>query len=135
MKKNRVEKYLVTAIEALDSNHSKIANADDKIVKAYRSQISSFGAAVSMGSFKSAVAYMAADSQNEKSKVKRSKLLQAIDYVVMRESNYEIRDAKTICKEIVNNSNPSEISEMKDKYIDASIAIKLAMNAYTLVKD
>ena len=134
MNKNRVDQYLPRAIEALDSEHCKISNVKGELSKTFRGQISSFGAAITMGSFKAAVAFLASDSQNESSKISRSKLLQAIDYVIDSKLD-KPRDAKTICIDIFNERDAGKINAIEEKYIDASIALKLAMNAYTLVKD
>ncbi len=133
MNKNRVDAYLPRAIEAL--HQCKIADKDGSLSKTFRGQISSFGAAITMGSFKASVAYLAADSQSEDSKISRSKLLEAIDYVVNETNDNKSRDAKIICKEIVDEKDVVKLNIIQEKFIDASIALKLAMNAYNLVKD
>ena len=77
--KNRTDSYIPDAIKALEA--CGIAK-DGKIDSSYRGQISSFGAAVTIGSFKQAVAFFAQDAKNGDSKINRSDLILAIDYVI-----------------------------------------------------
>ena len=127
MNKKRIDEYLPRAIEALSI--CDIANGES-IINSYRGQISSFGAAITMGSFKAAVAYLAAESKDENSQISKARLLEAIYYVISEEKTK--KQAREICKMIFNEK---DIDSIKDKCIDASIALKLAMNAYKLVKE
>ena len=77
--KNRTDAYIPIAIKALE--FSGIAQ-NGKVDPSYRGQISSFGAAVTMGSFKQAVAFFAQDAKNGDSKISRSNLILAIDYIL-----------------------------------------------------
>ncbi len=130
MNKKKVEEYLSVAIDAIEV--CEIAKKGE-VIKTYRSNISGFGAAVTMGSFKAAVAFYSSDANNEDN-VKRSKLIQAMDYFVRRaEQKLEaptIREVSTILKEIVGLPSDRLI---KEQYLDASIALKLALNAYVLI--
>ena len=120
MNKKRVNDWLLIAKEAL--KETGIATSDGKINKTFRGQISSFGAAVIMGSLPAAVAFF---SEQGGSSVERNKLIQAIYYCMFK----VIKDPKYILQYVCeNNSN-----ELKEKFTDASIAVKLAMNFYDLV--
>ena len=123
MNKKRVEQYLPVAIEALEK--CKIAE-NGKIEKTFRGNISSFGAAVSEGSFKTAVAFF---SEKGGSSIDRHNLIKALWYVTQ---DREYKDPKDICKKIILMPDTGEI---KAQFLDASIALKLAMNVYELDKE
>lgn len=123
MDRRKVEEYLPKALEALESRECRIAK-DGKIAKTFRGQISFFGAAVTMGSFKAAVAFFSDDGGSE---VDRSELLRAADYVV----NGSWRTAGDICKSVMVLREP-RLSAEKERYLNASVALKLAMNAFEL---
>lgn len=128
MNKAKVNEYLPIAIVALKK--CGIADEKDRIISTYRSNISSFGAAVTMGSFKAAVAFFSADAKDDNSKVSRSKLIQAMDFVVHgKGEDDKPRDVKIICAEVIETNDDKALCE---KYINASIGLKLAMNVYYL---
>jgi len=83
MNKKRIDNWILIAKEAL--NEIGIAQ-DGTINKNFRGQISSFGAAVVMGSLKSAVAFFVEQGQAE---VDRSKLIQAMYYCILKGENPE----------------------------------------------
>lgn len=117
--KNRVNDWLLEAKEAL----VKLNIAEDgKINKTYRGQISSFGAAIVMGSLPAAVAFF---SEQGSSDVKRQKLIQAMFYCITG----KIEDEKSILNFVCENNS----SDLCENFIDASIALKLAMNFYDLI--
>ncbi len=130
--KKRTDLYIPTAIEALQV--SGIANGG-KIDSSYRGQISSFGAAVAIGSFKQAVAFFAHDSQNDNSKISRSKLIVAIDYIVNRfeDVSYAQKTAAEIKEEILK-LNSATLKAYENKYLDAAVALKVAMGIYDMGK-
>lgn len=119
MNKNRVNKLLPKAIEALKV--VEIANEDGTINKTYRGQIASFGAAVVMGSLPAAVAFFADQGS---ATVDRSKLLKAIHYCLTN----EVEKPQKIFNSIKNDNSP----KTKEDYVNAAIALKLAMNLYAL---
>lgn len=94
-------------------------NNQEYIEKSFRSQISSFGAAVEMGSLLSAVAFF---SNKGGSDTDRPKLMQAI-YMLITGKN-----EKSLLMYVKDNNT----AETKRKVIDAAVALKLAMNAYEL---
>ena len=72
MNKKRVNDWILTAKEAIKDNEIPKNGVVDKT---FRGQIATFGAAVVMGSLKSAVAFF---SEQNKSTVDRPKLIQAM---------------------------------------------------------
>ena len=133
MNKHRVERYLGKALKGLDDTKNceirikdeKTGSYTSRIDKNFRGQISSFGAAVTMGSFKAAVAFM---SQKAGSEVERQELIKLLNFVV--------RDKWEKPEDIVQyvlHLGDKEVNDMKDRFLDASIAVKLALNAFTLV--
>ena len=138
MNKKQVEIYLPLAIKALTDEsrgaceiRTKVKEKDsgeekwtNQIQKTYRGQISAFGAAIVMGSFKSAVAFFSEDGGG---KVKRSELLRAMYWIV----HQEWKKVDLIFREIAALAEP-KLSQEKDAFINASLALKLAMNAFEL---
>ena len=120
MNKKRVNDWLPKAKEVLTT--MEIAKKGE-IDNAFRGQISSFGAAVIMGSLPAATAFYA--SQGE-SAVERQKLLQAMYYLISGEE-------KTDCAKILEYVCDHDSSELKELFADASIALKLAMNFFKRV--
>lgn len=127
MNKRKVDKWLNVALDALnDTQNCKICSKDGKIEEGFRSQISAFGAAVTMGSFKAAVAFF---SDEKKAAVSRSELIRAMYYII----HGEWKDEKAILKEILAITDRNRHKNIQNDFIQASIALKLAMNAFELV--
>ena len=90
-----------------------------KINKAWRGQISSFGASIAMGSLLAAVSFFSAQGGAD---VDRSKLMKAIEKLIgCRGSLYDYVDT-------------TEERKAKEEIINAAVALKLAMNLYDLGK-
>ncbi len=119
MNKKQVDKWIEKARDALI--HCEIAK-DGKIDKNFRSQISAFGAAVIMGSFKAAVAFYAKQGNAD---TERPALLEAIHYIITGED----KSADEIYTYICSSDN---LSSLQADYINASIALKLAMNFFDM---
>ena len=117
MNRAEIDRLLPDAYELIKANG--IASEDGKVQKTWRGQIASFGAAVSMGSLLSAVAFF---SDQGRAIVEREKLLNVIyDLIKPQESNlYEYVKANR------------ESLLVKEKVINAAIAVKLALNLYVL---
>lgn len=134
MNKKRVNSLILIAKEALEE--VEIVEKDRKINPTFRGQISSFGAAVVMGSLPAAVAFFSTKSN---STTDRQKLIKAIYYCI---TVFEAPDSqKEAAKNEAKRKTPRDVLEyvcknesyeLKEKIIDASIAIKLAMNFYDL---
>ena len=117
MNKAEIDRLLPDAYKLIKSNG--IASEDGKVQKTWRGQIASFGAAISMGSLLSAVAFFSAQGR---ASVEREKLLKVIyDLIQPQESSlFEYVTARR------------ESPEVKEKVINAATAVKLALNLYVL---
>lgn len=126
MNKSIINRQMQWAYEALSD--VGIANSEGEIEKNFRGQISTFGAAVAMGSLLPAIAFFSEDGGSE---VLRSKLMEAVLLVLKkaqlaRESYTKLYDfARDMIKE-------DREAECKEEILNATIAIKLAMNLYRL---
>ena len=132
MQNNRLEKLLPIAYEALKGNET-ITKEGNKIEKAFRGQISSFGAAILTGGLKSAVAFYSVQGN---AKTARQALLEVILQILNKGKllqEGDENDAYTVdnMKRLVFHSKDPELQE---KILDASVAIKLAMNFFTLIQ-
>lgn len=116
-----------------------------KVKKAFRGQISSFGAAITMGSLLPAVAFF---SDQGSAEVDRSKLMEAIMRVLQNEDGplgtaakkYESNQLLEFCTKVCNpapagngETDKFSASQLREAVIDAAIAIKLALNYFKLV--
>lgn len=133
--KRRTDSFIPAAIKALEV--CGIAK-DGNIDSSYRGQISSFGAAVTIGSFKQAVAFFAQDAKNGDSKISRSDLILAIDYILdpgkyteEKISNKKDKISK-IKEDILKITNPVELKALENRYLDAAVALKVAMGVYDM---
>lgn len=130
MNKRRVEALLPLALQTLEHPQCGMQKSPGEIESGYRAQISAFGAAVTMGSFKAAVAFFskaASNRANENSTVDRSKLLRAMYYIVYQ----RWEKAEKIAAELLSLPD-SAVTQTKEEFINASLALKLALNAYSL---
>jgi CRISPR-associated protein Cmr5 len=126
----RVNNWIGFAKEALEE--LEIAK-DGKIVKTFRGQISSFGAAISMGNLKSAVAFF---SEQAGASVPREKLIRAIWFVIKRSEGAtieEINKSHIKTNSIFEFVCKNDSTALKKDFLDASVALKLAMNLFELV--
>lgn len=129
MNKVAVDKNLPYAYEGIIK--AEIAR-NGKVNKSYRGQISTLGAAITMGSVKAAVCFFS-EAANNNSEVDRSKLLKAITYVLQTcedtKERYKAVGGKKGLKEYVLNAN-SDTEILKEDIVNAAIAIKLALNLF-----
>lgn len=126
MNKKKIEKMLPRALETLADQECGISS-NGKINKSYRSAISSFGAAVTMGSFRAAVSFFSKDADGGDAGIYRSRLLRAMEHVVHPES---WKDVKKIVETAL--AKETDVRQMQDNYLHAAVALKLAMNAFDL---
>lgn len=127
----RVNDWIVYGKEALQELNI-VENG--KITKTFRSQISSFGAAVAMGNLKSAVAFF---SEQAGASVPRENLIRAIWFVLKRSEGItkeKIMNEKIQTDEIFAYVCENDSIALKNAFLDASVAIKLAMNLFDLDK-
>lgn len=120
MNKKQVNDWILPAQKAIVDCGIAV---NGKVDSSFRGQISSFGAAVVMGSLKSAVAFFADDGSAQ---VKRSKLIKAIYYIVKGENV----KPKEVFYYICDHDN----RQTKEQFINASIALKLALNFFDMGK-
>jgi CRISPR-associated protein Cmr5 len=91
---------------------------DGKIEKAWRGQISAFGAAISTGSLLAAIAFF---SEQGSAKVEREHLMTAIAKLIGQDDLFKYVKSE-------------DERKAKEEIINAAIALKLAMNLYVLVR-
>jgi len=123
--KKRVNSLLLVAKQAL----AECGIAENgKISSAFRGQISSFGAAIVTGNLPAATAFFSVQGGSD---VKRDRLLNAVYYCICENDRQQAKNKhpKEILQFVCENNN----YDLKEKIIDASIALKLAMNFYELV--
>lgn len=122
MNKKRVNEWILPARQAIIANGIPENGVIDKT---FRGQIATFGAAVVMGSLKSAIAFFA---EQNKSSVDRPKLIKAMYQIITGE---EAETTQEIFQYVCDNYS----YELIEKFTDASIALKLAFNFFLLVDD
>ena len=120
MNKRRIDDWIPVAYEALDKEIAE----NGKINKTYRGAISAFGAAIAMGSLLSAVSFF---NTEEKGTINRKKILNLV-LTVLR-SKEDIKEKSLF--DYVRNHNDYIV---KEKIMDAAVALKLAMNLFELVE-
>ena len=122
MNKNRVNNWLLLAREAIVE--CGISEDEKTVNKTFRGQISSFGAAVVMGSLKSAVAFFA---DKGGASVQRDKLIEALYFIINNgDKKSAVEVFSWVCESKVN---------LKEQFEDASIALKLALNFFDLTEE
>lgn len=126
MNKTAIDRNLSYAYQGIiDAKISK----DGKVNKSYRGQISTLGAAITMGSVKSAVCFFS-EKANNNSDVDRSKLLDAIYYVLRNseDTKEKYKNVENLKSYVLNADSDKEV--LKEDIVNAAIAIKLAMNLF-----
>ncbi len=156
MDKKRVEALIPLAYDAIRT--SGISDQEGKVPKSYRGQISTFGAAVTMGSLLAAIAFFST-AKNEEGKpeeksepdVDRTKLLKAIfetlkqDGAIPNAAALEEKNAPLYHwarEQLYPNGLRADQYETlrreracRENVLEAAVAVKLALNLYILVKD
>ncbi len=122
MNKKRVDELIPKAVDVLENRG--IANEKKEIVKTYRGQISTFGAAITNGSLISAVAFFSVKGESD---VDRSALMKAVYDLIAGEGT-----EGTLFTYVQNAGKVGE-AKVKEEIINATIALKLAMNLYKLI--
>ncbi|MBQ6986376.1 MAG: hypothetical protein IJQ25_05245 [Oscillibacter sp.] len=118
MNKAKIDRDIPAAYKAL--NDAKIVE-DGKIDAGFRGQIATFGAAVSMGSLLSAIAFF---SEKNKSDVSREKLLDALFLIIRTHDGNGSGD----CKDLYQYA--AAHPDCQEEVLNAAIALKLAINLY-----
>ena len=126
MNKKRIDKNIDRAYQAL----SQVGIANNNVIsKTFRGQISTFGAAVTMGSLLSAIAFF---SEKGSASNDRCKLMQAISYILNLNNYSETAALYRYAQERIKNGRENACRE---DILNAAISIKLAMNLYELKKE
>lgn len=128
MNKAKIDAWLPLAYQAIAE--SGIPDENGKVQKSFRGQISSFGAAVTMGSLLAAIAFFA---EPDKAKVDRSKLLNAIYHILIADGSASDKYPNLYDwakQEIAKGNEP----ECREAILNAAIAVKLALNLYPFVE-
>lgn len=126
MNKNLVNEEISTAYEAIKDPDVKISENGISVKKEFRGQISSFGAAITMGSLTSAIAFFA---DKGGSKVDKTKLLKAIMYILNHKRGQELDTIKDLFDYADRHGDKA-----KEEILNASLAIKMALNLYEFEK-
>ena len=119
MNKKMVDDYLDDAYKAIKVTG---ISEDGKVKKTYRGAISTFGAAVTMGSLLSAAVFF---SDNGGATVERANLAKALYLIVTGEQSDD--------KECLFNYVKDHRDD-KERILNAAVALKLAMNLYELTE-
>lgn len=122
MAKSRINRYLPIAYEAV--KNSKIIK-DDKLQGNYKAQITSFGAAISMGSLLSAIAFF---SNKGSSDVERQELMKLIYYIIRKDKGG--KEKYNDIKKYALFEYVKDDGNVKQEVLDAAIAIKLTLNLF-----
>jgi CRISPR-associated protein Cmr5 len=123
-----VNKYLEKADKAIkDSNIAE----KNKIPKAYKGAVSSFGASIIMSGLVPTIQFYMADSERRDSDSK--KIVEAIARIIYSESTHFAEKLKDDVMSKINNR--AELNSLKKKIIDAAIALKIMMRSYHFSED
>ena len=127
MNKRKIDELIPDAYKAL----KEVGIVEDnKIDKAWRGKIASFGASIAMGSLLAAVCFFSVKS--EKTKVDdKSKLADAIFLLL---DNSEKAGSSRLFEYVEKNLKAGKERRAKENILNAAIALKLAMNLYDLEK-
>ncbi len=126
MNKARIDALLPLAYEAI--HDSGIPEKDGAVQKTFRGQISTFGAAVSMGSLLAAIAFF---SNSERALVDRTKLLDAILRVLKKSSTVGVGH-QTLYDWAKAEVGLGRENACREAILHAAVSIKLALNLYPL---
>lgn len=124
--KKQIEDMIPRAIEVAGKI---IADNNGKIPKQFNGYISSFGAAVITSGLIPAVAFFTADKSSAEEH--REKIPIALYYIALDKSKeLNSNDAKILLNVLIRDKD--NIESLKNKLIDASIALKLAIRTFDL---
>ena len=147
MNKHEIDRLLPMAYEIIDQGQWKnekgktekfrIAEGKNKgkINKAYRGQISSYGAAIANGSLLAATAFFS--KNDDKSKVNRVLLMNAINDLLYKANMLNGPKADTLFETIRSNfgTTTGQHNDITEKVLICATALKLAFNLFDLVDE
>ncbi len=127
MNKSKVDELIPMAYETI----KEIGIAENgKIPSSFRGQISSFGAAVSMGSLLSAIAFF---SDKGSAEVDRTKLPAAI-LDILKKSHQAGQTETSLYRWVQKEKDSGRETACRESVLNAALAVKLAMNLYKLTE-
>ena len=125
MNKKQVDALIPAAIDAIKS--TGISEDGIRVPKAFRAQISAYGAAISMGSLLAATAFF---SQQGNASVPRERLLDAINRMLPSEGEAYPR----LIDRVRRAQETKNEKQCKQDILHCAVALKLAMNVFELVQ-
>lgn len=131
MNKKLVDALLPDAVVVL--KNIGVANEANEIPKTFRGQISSFAVAVSTGSLLAAAAFFNQGKDQGEAKSDRSKLMKAINALLAQHSM--INTAGETLFDTIRSTPAEDRRKLKEDVHACAVALKLAMNLYTLRPD
>ncbi len=130
MNKKEIDKLIPQAYQALiDLNVAKLNKNKYvyEISSTFKGYISNFGAAITMGSFKAAIAFFSRPNDNNRTKEDRSCLAKAIYYLITGKEETKDNNLLTwACEDELNEQ------EKREQVLNCVIALKLAMNRFKI---
>lgn len=135
MNQRVVKRMLPVALAVLEDPGMDMVK-EGVLLRGFRNQISAMGAAMVMSSFKASVVFYAADDDANRD-IPRAVVLRAVHAVATatfegERFSYQLKTPEEITAEILPVAE-STLGNLKESYINASIALKQAMNAFVLV--
>lgn len=126
MNKKEVERFIPIAYHVLKNNERICTN--NQIPKGLQSSIASFGASIAMGNLLSAVTFFSKQGQAAQP---RDELMKIIFDIIKEDRKETIKQTTTLFEYICENIDQEIL--IKEKVIDAAIAVKLSMNLFDLI--
>lgn len=126
--KQRIEKYLPAAIKLIST--VEIADRNGIVANEFNGYFSSFGAAIVLSGLKPALAFYS--NENPDTTKNRAKILIAIYKLVVNANAHDNIKARALLDYVLSPGVDEE--KIKSEIIDASVALKLAVRTYKLVK-
>lgn len=130
MNKRLVNELLPDAVAVLKT--TGVADGENQIDKNFRGQISSFGAAVATGSLLAAAAFF---NEQGNAKSDRSKLMDAINTLLLEHHLIKESEKGKTLFDTIRSIPKWQQPRLKDHVLSCAVALKLAMNLYTLTPD
>lgn len=134
MNKRRIDEMIPSAYEAIASDLA----VDGKVDKAYRGAISSFGAAIAMGSIISAAAYYnetAASTKKNPGEIVDKNKVSIVLLDTLKKSKFGANiEEKSLYDYVARCCREGDGNRIKCKELvcDTAVAVKLALNLFTL---
>jgi len=133
--KKRIEKCLpdaikiISKVEIKDGDKTfKIANSNNEVDNKFSGYFSAFGASIVLSGMKPALAFYS----NVKTVKERALILSAVYALINKTNENEIKNIKPIDLLLFYIENEND-KLLKQKILDAAIALKLAVRTYKLI--